>query len=67
MRREIGGVLNVTPARRVCGWCGLILAPGGEPVTTGICPECVEIHFPTVAGDFREAVQAEGRARSQQS
>ena len=26
--------------RRVCAWCGKILAEGSEPVTHGICPEC---------------------------
>jgi hypothetical protein len=29
-----------TPLERVCGWCGLQLAAGAGPATTGICAVC---------------------------
>ena len=26
--------------KRICAWCGKIMAEGSEPATHGICPEC---------------------------
>ena len=46
---RIATALGCTPAdiwpelaslRRVCAWCGLIIADGPEPASHGICPKC---------------------------
>lgn len=29
-----------TPMMAVCSWCSVIMRPGREPVTHGICPAC---------------------------
>jgi hypothetical protein len=29
-----------TPLMRVCGWCNLVLSPGREPISHGICEDC---------------------------
>ena len=34
------------PTRRVCAWCGRVLAPGAEPATHGICPGCFARQLP---------------------
>jgi hypothetical protein len=31
---------HTAPPKRVCGWCGLLLANGTEPETTGMCEVC---------------------------
>lgn len=28
--------------KSVCGWCSKVLRDGKRPITTGICPECLE-------------------------
>jgi hypothetical protein len=43
--------------RRVCAWCGLVMAEGSEPATHGACPVCSEKWLRdalNLAGDVRE-------------
>lgn len=30
-----------TPHRRDCAWCGVVILAGREPVSHGICPQCL--------------------------
>lgn len=31
-----------TTLKAVCGWCGLLIRDGREPVSHGLCVECLE-------------------------
>jgi hypothetical protein len=37
---DIPFTVCAAPMQRVCGWCGLELARGTSPATTGICGLC---------------------------
>ena len=39
--------------RRVCAWCGLVMADGSEPATHGICKECTKKMEPKDDDDKR--------------
>ena len=35
-----GWKLVQAPHKRICAWCGLVLAEGREPISHGICKDC---------------------------
>ena len=35
-----GFVRNLQAPARICGWCGIQIAPGVQPATYGICAKC---------------------------
>jgi hypothetical protein len=39
-------ILAPSEQRRECAWCKMVLGGVSEPVTHGICPECVRAFFP---------------------
>ena len=42
---------NEKPHRRLCAWCGLVMQQGMEPVSHGICRDCVDF----ISGEFQVA------------
>ena len=51
----------------VCAWCGCLQVgdnwkvedPPTLPVSHGICPECLQLHYPEDAGDTEPLGQGE--------
>ena len=37
---DLEWLLKQPKPKRICAWCGKIMAEGTEPATHGICPEC---------------------------
>lgn len=54
-------IFNPTPARIECAWCKIVISPGAEPVSHGICPQCFDVAVKDVgpkqaAGTFAKQV-----------
>lgn len=38
---EHPSIFHAKVSRVECAWCGVMLSPGAEPVSHGICPDCL--------------------------
>ena len=50
--------------KKICAWCGAVLDPGDgsdNRVSHGICPACVDKHFPKPVEDTQKIVDANER------
>lgn len=45
-----------TDMKRVCGWCGLVMADGAEPSMAGCCPTCLARELANLAA-WKESLE----------
>ena len=49
--------------KKICAWCQAVLDPGDGPddrVSHGICPDCVDKHFPKPVDSGKRTPKSEG-------